>query len=526
MAEPLRTWGYFGYVLPLKVSSGTTQTLSLGFKEKTTNISGPTSWNKFSVMIAKKSDTDGWEKGTELFSKDVMAAPNGMVTTMGHYAPFTFDIENSWLAAPGMAGSLVDVVVQFYAPGVNSDSSGTGLDYYSIPKTGALSLYYGYTDEDCFAVRYGTLTDARDNHTYKTLDIGGRTWMAENLNYQTANSWCGGGTGTIEGDCSKYGRLYSWEATKNACPDGWHLPIQQEWNDLIKAVGESPNSGKVLRSVSGWSDDGYATDEYGFTVLPAGGRSGTGEFSGLGDNAMFWTGTSSTDSVLIERLRESSSTVEEVIVARSYNSAFSVRCIQDTTTFVPAEPPSHKYDCNVYNCIPTYFLNQQMVAEGKYGELLDERDNSVYRTIKIGDQNWMAQDLYYDDQWAYSPLCAFYDGKSNCIMYVRRYNGRAIYYGVNYCPNGWHIPSTEEWYTVQDVDGSLRSNMGWAKDGGGDNSLGLSISGGFAENKYYWTADQYVSGYYYTVEFFYNMESMIRSNRDVDSGVSIRCVED
>lgn len=53
------------------------------------------------------------------------------------------------------------------------------------------------------------------------------------------------------------------------------------------------------------------------------------------------------------------------------------------------------YDCGVYNCVTTEYLNQEMLAAGEYGELLDERDNQVYRTIQIGNQVWMAQNLNY-----------------------------------------------------------------------------------------------------------------------------------
>ena len=104
-------------------------------------------------------------------------------------------------------------------------------------------------DSSVYDADKNTLTDLRDGQTYKTttIDIPSKNysevWMAKNLNYETDNSWCGGGSGTTEGDCSVYGRLYTWDAAvgrdedecgygcecrlgsgdiRGACPKGWH----------------------------------------------------------------------------------------------------------------------------------------------------------------------------------------------------------------------------------------------------------------------------------------------------------------
>jgi hypothetical protein len=87
---------------------------------------------------------------------------------------------------------------------------------------------------DPSTVVMGVMVDSRDGQTYKTVTIGTQIWMAENLNYETTNSYC---YDDDPSNCSKYGRLYTWAAATKACPIGWHLPSDDEWNTLFTAVG-------------------------------------------------------------------------------------------------------------------------------------------------------------------------------------------------------------------------------------------------------------------------------------------------
>lgn len=174
-------------------------------------------------------------------------------------------------------------------------------------------------------VTKGSITDTRDGQTYKTVTIGTQTWMAENLNYKTDNSYCFDDKAS---NCSKYGRLYTWAAAITACPTGWHLPTKAEFETLFTAVGGQSTAGKMLKSTSGWNSSGNGTDDYSFSALPAGDRNYGGYYSIVGDNAYFW---SSTESYSYDVYRMYLIYNDDTAYLGYYNKkfGFSVRCVKD-----------------------------------------------------------------------------------------------------------------------------------------------------------------------------------------------------
>jgi len=183
--------------------------------------------------------------------------------------------------------------------------------------------WFGYTEKRVF----GTLLDERDQKTYKTVVIGGQTWMAEDLDYADSinypsmleRNWCYTLYSTSN-KCEGPGRLYTWAAAMDSmgtfsnngkgcgdgwicsptypvrgiCPEGWHLPDTTEWKNLFLDVGGKSIAGKMLKTVSGWENDGNGTDEYGFSAWPSGKRENvySGSFSSRWKEAIFWTSTS------------------------------------------------------------------------------------------------------------------------------------------------------------------------------------------------------------------------------------------
>ena len=209
--------------------------------------------------------------------------------------------------------------------------------------------------------------DIRDYqiYGYVTIAVGdyAETWMAENLNYSVnpkVQSWCGGGSGSKEGDCSVYGRLYTWAAAmdsaaafsvdgkdcgykkacnlpsgdvRGVCPENWHLPDTTEWRKLLDAVGGTDIAGKKLKANSElWKSEGGLPndDSFGFSVLPAGFRDGNnGGFGYVAQSARFWSSTENSDPTKAN-YRYFNYNFDNV----SFNwgdkrNAYSVRCVKD-----------------------------------------------------------------------------------------------------------------------------------------------------------------------------------------------------
>ncbi len=211
-------------------------------------------------------------------------------------------------------------------------------------------------------ITYGTMTDSRDKKVYKTVKIGGQTWMAENLNYADSSktpsllerSWC---YNNDSANCAVAGRLYTWAAAIDSvklatdadnpqdcgyhktcalpdtvygiCPPGWHLPTRTEWKTLWTEVGGRSNAGKILKSQTGWYNNGNGTDSVGFSALPAGGWDvSNGEFFAGGRLANFWS-ASGDDSHTAYHMDLSYEDEYANLNGYQKNYGFSVRCLQD-----------------------------------------------------------------------------------------------------------------------------------------------------------------------------------------------------
>jgi len=143
--------------------------------------------------------------------------------------------------------------------------------------------------DDEFTGSSGTFTDARDNHQYSWVKIGSQIWMAENLNYSGSSSWVYDNNSS---NADIYGRLYDWETACEVCPDGWHLPSNNEWIELTDFLGGDYVAGGTLKETgtTHWnSPNTGASNSSGFSALPGGYRITNGDFLNIGETALFWS---------------------------------------------------------------------------------------------------------------------------------------------------------------------------------------------------------------------------------------------
>ncbi len=181
--------------------------------------------------------------------------------------------------------------------------------------------------------KYGTFTDARDGETYRTVKIGGQTWMAENLRFKAGGSFA---PDNDEANVKKFGRLYTWttalgisddfsvESPANTiAPEGWHIPNNQEWEALLANI-DPKSDGSEFRSECIWQKPGK--DTFGFFALPAGYRFNNGTYHHFGRRARFWS-KDEYGGLNAFRLSLTNNSVDIEGVCRS--DAISVRCIKN-----------------------------------------------------------------------------------------------------------------------------------------------------------------------------------------------------
>lgn len=181
---------------------------------------------------------------------------------------------------------------------------------------------------------------------YNTVIIGGKEWMAENLDFKFSGLAIGQGSSSSEPRANyyqnneatygvngnKYGLLYNWIAVKyledhkSELIPGWHVPTTTEWDALATAVGGSGVAGTKLKSTTGWSS-GNGDGSYGFAAFPAG-RQSSGSFNDLGIDTYFWTATEDSSSYAYSCYFDAGASMYSYNFNKS--NGYSVRLVKDS----------------------------------------------------------------------------------------------------------------------------------------------------------------------------------------------------
>jgi uncharacterized protein (TIGR02145 family) len=189
-----------------------------------------------------------------------------------------------------------------------------------------------------------------DGNVYKTVTIGTQVWMAEDLRTTRFNdgtaipavtdydAWASLTTPAYSwynnDSLNNHGSgLYNWYAiaTNKLCPEGWHVPTNEEWTLLGNYFGDAGAAGGELKEAgtAHWKDPNEgATNSSGFTALPGGYRSYNGSFGFQGVSGHWWSATQYSDSVVyFWNMRYKSKGLYNHLSNKP--NGFCVRCIQD-----------------------------------------------------------------------------------------------------------------------------------------------------------------------------------------------------
>ena len=429
-------------------------------------------------------------------------------------------------------------------------------------------------------IEYGTMTDPRDGKTYKTVDVEGTIWMAENLNYtdhEVGKSYCFKGDEEI---CKLYGRFYSRDAAMNSskceygascllgndpiqgvCPDGWHIPTYSETQTLVTLAGKKA---QPLMSTIGWGteDSLYINpgiDTYGLSFVGTGQYDTKDGFNDIGEFTFMWVYYQSSDMYyLLIRGKDNEVFINDF---DGYESNFSVRCVKGdgvvpvSSSSVSASSVSSSSRTKQAGAEPLLeAAGEQFNPDIEYGTMTDSRDSKTYKTVVIGGKTWMAENLNYAGNAIGESFC-FNDEDRFCDVYGRLYSrdaamndggcnktscdlGDAPIQGI--CPDGWHIPSESEMLNLLSLAGNNALPLISAKSWKGSiaeesNSLGLSLIGAgdfdsskhfehLGEDAFVWVYDE--GGQTYLLIRSSDNHAAVFQYTSTQMHISVRCVMD
>ncbi|MCQ2124911.1 MAG: hypothetical protein MJZ25_12080 [Fibrobacter sp.] len=399
-----------------------------------------------------------------------------------------------------------------FPPKVSSSSAKSS----SSVKTGSSSSFW---DErwEAFEDDIGTV--------YPSIVIGKQKWMARNLDYKT--------------------QYMDQSSAMQLCPTGWHLPTEREWAYMLSSFADPRSEGSSvyyshvgskLKSSETWVGKDIGSNELGFDARAIGFVNEDGDTLGIGQTAKFWTASAYGDSAIIVRLVNNDNYAE---VTKEYpKSKLPVRCVSDETLFELSSSslftsssssaaevkPDGTYDCSpysYYDCITTEYLDPNMT----YMDVMDARENKVYKAIQIDTLYWLAQNLDYHQSGCYSATIGELE-LSNHKLYGYMYPWKQA---KDACMAGWRIPTKAEYEALFEKI-SVGDELGLAIRPTG---YGVEGEEGYVDagtKAYFWTSTEYV--YYAFKDEFVAQYDVSTGRSDVswasklENLMAVRCVRE
>ncbi len=393
------------------------------------------------------------------------------------------------------------------------------------------NITYGSLTDQRDGQTYRTVVIGTQKWMAENLHYGGENASVKLAANMADENLCPSGD---EKYCEKAGYVYTWTAAMNLsptyrsrvvssypitsnhqgiCPDGWHVPSKEEWNTLLEYVKYTYNEGvNAIKATDSWvwfSEDVAPTNVTGFSMLATGMTSESWGRIDMGVSTAFISGD--VPSIVLNMpyltIQEFFYNENKIKEFNSSDDAFSVRCIENKT--VPIGPPYNEntsiidpeilailgtcnndnegtvrkaYD-NSFICKSGLWYSQliadmeqgsQFNSSITYGTLTDERDGQTYKTVVIGTQKWMAENLHYAGENASEELAINMADEILCPsgnealckktgyvyswtaavnispLYQQR-QATSLPIGDEHqgiCPDGWHIPTLDEWYAL------------------------------------------------------------------------------
>ncbi|WP_406539707.1 fibrobacter succinogenes major paralogous domain-containing protein [Fibrobacter sp.] len=386
------------------------------------------------------------------------------------------------------------------------------------------------------------------------------------------------------------------------CPDGWHLPTIHEWGLLSVALGNAGVAGDSLKALTGWNYAGTADnngqDAYGFSALPTGRRLSATSWGKVGTDVYYWS-SDELDAYEGQYSNINNIYTKFYIYRGEKTYGQSVRCIKgdastaaikssSSSSVVEAKSSSSSVVTSSSSGISTGWSwdvpkEKRLNPNIKYDSIVDSRDKRVYKVVKIEVKEhdysrvWMAENLNYDDSVKTPSLkgrsWCYHDTTKYCEVGGRYYTWAAAIDSValandsenpldcgygrtcgldrqiqGICPDGWHLPSIDEWGKLSVALGnagvsgdSLKALTGWNYSGTANNNgqdaygfsalpTGRRITATSWEkvgsDVYYWSSTEYSDSYtrYSNINNIYTKFYIYQNSKNY--GQSIRCVKD